>query len=73
MQMIKKTPEGQDHVDDVDDLGENAIREIFMDEGIIKKKDEAREKAKLYAGVECQLSLYLFSKKNPFRLNLYKV
>jgi len=44
MQLINKVPEISDHVDDVDDLGENAIREIFMDEGIIKKKDKVREK-----------------------------
>ena len=32
-------------MDDIDDLEENVIREIFMDEGIIKKKDKEREKA----------------------------
>lgn len=44
-----------------------------MDEGIIKKKDLEREKKKLYAGVECENSLYLLSKKNFMRLSLYKL
>lgn len=60
-------------VDDIDDLEENAIREIFMDEGIIKKKDAAREKARLYAGIECEFSLYLFKKQGCVRLMFYKL
>jgi hypothetical protein len=60
-------------VDDIDDLEEGAIREIFMDEGIIKKKDKEREKKKLYAGVACKMSLYMLSKKNGLRLLLYKI
>lgn len=44
-----------------------------MDEGIIKKKDKERERLKLYAGVECENSLYLFTKKNCYRLALYKL
>lgn len=60
-------------VEDIDDLEEHAIREIFMDEGIIKKKDKERERQLLYAGVESENSLYLFSKPNKFRLFLYRV
>lgn len=30
-------------MDDVDDLDEQIVREIFMNEGIIKKKDKATE------------------------------
>jgi hypothetical protein len=49
------------------------IREIFMDEGLIKKKDLEREKKLLYFGVECENSFYILSKKNPLRLFLYKM
>ena len=49
------------------------IREIFMDEGLIRKKDKEREKRLLYHGVECENSLYIFNKKNPFRLMMYKI
>lgn len=68
----KKMNEDQD-VDDVDDMDEKMIREIFMDEGLIKKKDKEREKRLLYQGVHCQKSLYVFDKRNPLRLFLYKV
>lgn len=44
-----------------------------MDEGIIKKKDPLREKARLFAGVECENSLYLLPKKHCLRLGLYKL
>ena len=43
-----------------------------MDEGLIKKKDKEREKRLLYKDIHCENSLYLFSKKNPFRLFMYK-
>ena len=55
-------------VDDVDDLDEKTIREIFSDDlGIIKDKEKIRAKAKSFTGVECNYSIYLFSKKNKFR------
>jgi hypothetical protein len=44
-----------------------------MDEGIIKKKGKEREKKKMYAGVECEYSLYLFHKKNIVRNSLYRL
>jgi len=69
---LKKCPE-EVLIEDIDDLEENAIREIFMDEGIIKKKDKEREKRKLYSGVECEYSMYLFHKQNCYRLALYKL
>lgn len=49
------------------------IREIFMDEGLIKKKDIEREKRLLYYGVECEKSFYILTKKNPIRLYAYKL
>ena len=59
-------------VDDVDDIDEAALREIFMDEGLIKKKDKAREARLLYWGVNCEASLYIFRKNSPLRLFCYK-
>lgn len=63
----------EEYVDDVDDMDEKTIREIFMDEGLIKKKDKEREKRLLYSGITCDNALYVFHKMNPFRLFLYKV
>jgi hypothetical protein len=59
--------------DDVDDIDEKAIREIFMDSGLIKKKDPEREKRLLYNGIQCERSLYIFSKQNWIRLFMYKL
>ncbi len=60
-------------MDDLDDMDEKVIREIFMDEGIIKKKDLEREKRLLYNGIACENSLYVLNKKNKIRLFAYKV
>lgn len=57
----------------MDDMDEPVIREIFMDEGLIKKKDKAREQRLLYAGISCTNSIYIFHKQNKFRLFCYKV
>jgi hypothetical protein len=35
----------------LDDLDEKVLREIFMDEGLIKKKDKEREARLLFLGV----------------------
>lgn len=43
-------------------MDEPVIREIFMDEGLIKKKDKAREARLLYWGVACTNSIYVFHK-----------
>lgn len=76
--MVNKNREDQksvteDHIDDIDDLDEVMIREIFLDEGLIKKKDPAREERLMYLGIDCENSLYLFHKKNKFRLFCYKL
>ena len=62
-----------EHVDDIDDIEESKIREIFMDEGLIKKKDKEREQRLLYQGIKCEKSIYMFSKQNRFRLFCYKL
>lgn len=63
----------EDEIDDLDDMDEPVIREIFMDEGLIKKKDKAREARLLYFGVTCTNSTYVFHKQNKFRLLCYKI
>ena len=69
----ERRKEAEDHVDDVDDMDEPVIREIFMDEGLIKKKDKARELRLLYDGINCTNSIYIFHKQNVFRHFCYKV
>ena len=48
----KKKPE-EEYIDDVDDLDEKTIRELFREMGLIKKKDPQREKENLFKGIEC--------------------
>jgi hypothetical protein len=49
----RKKKKVEDMIDDVDDMDEETIREIFMDEGLIKKKDPEREQRLMYAGIAC--------------------
>ncbi len=44
-------------------MDEKVLREIFMDEGLIKKKDKEREARLMFLNVECEKSLYIFT--NP--------
>lgn len=69
----RKKKKIEEMIDDVDDMDEKLIREIFMDEGLIKKKDPEREKRLLYDGIHCERSFYIFKKTNLLRLFLYKV
>lgn len=63
----------EDYVDDIDDMDDQVMREIFMDEGLIKKKDPAREKRLRYNGIACLNSVYLFNKDGKFRLTCVKL
>jgi len=55
-------------------MDEDQITSIFKDEGMMKKeqKDLEKEKLKLYIGVDCQMSFYLFDKEFEFRKFCYK-
>lgn len=54
-------------------MDEKVLREIFMDEGLIKKKDKQREARLMFLGVECEKSLYFFTKQNKIRYYAYKL
>ena len=60
-------------VDNIDDLDEKMIEAIFQDCGIIKKKDPEREASLMFFDVQCENSIYLFSKKNKCRIFMYKL
>lgn len=47
----RKKKKVEEMIDDVDDMDEETIREIFMDEGLIKKKDPEREQRLMYNGI----------------------
>jgi hypothetical protein len=69
----KKEKKQEEFIDNIDDLNEQEIREIFIDEGITKNKSPEREARLLYQGISCNKSLYLFSKQNKLRTFLFKV
>jgi len=58
-------------VDDIEDLDAGTIKEMFLDEGILKDKTNKRKEEKMYNGIECELSCYLFTKQGNFRRFCY--
>ena len=50
--------------EDLEDLDEDQIMKIFKQEGIIQKEKNEIDHKKLFAGVECQYSFYIFSQEN---------
>lgn len=54
-------------------MDQKLLKDLFMDEGIIKRKDKEREKANMFLGVQANKSLYLFSKMNPIRIYAYRL
>jgi Ion transport protein len=59
--------------DDVDDMDNKHLTDLFIEIGIIKRKDKEREEANMFLGVEANKSLYLFSKTNRLRIYAYKL
>lgn len=58
-------------VDDIEDLDATTIKEMFLDEGILKDKTNKRKEEKMYEGNFCELSCYLFTKTGNFRRFCY--
>lgn len=51
--------------EDLEDLDEEQIVKIFQSQGILKKtKKEIEEETILFDGIECAMSIYMFSKEN---------
>lgn len=60
--------------EDLEDLDEEQIIKIFQSQGILKKsKKEIEEETILYDGIECAMSIYMFSKDSAFRTFCYKL
>lgn len=59
--------------DDVDDMENKHLTDLFIEIGIIKRKDKQREEENMFLGVQTATSLYLFSKQNPIRIYAYKL
>jgi hypothetical protein len=49
-------------VDDIEDLDATTIKEMFLDEGILKDKTNKRKEEKMYQNCYCENSCYLFTK-----------
>ena len=62
--------------EDLEDLDEEQVIQIFKQQGIIKKGKEEQKEQKLYEGpppIECKMSLYCFSKDLKFRQYCYRL
>ena len=60
-------------VDNIEDLSQEAIRDMFLDIGVLKDKTNERKKMKMYEGVDCECSFYVFSKSNAVRTFCYNI
>lgn len=68
---LTKKKEDDILIDDIDDLDENTVKDIFVNEGLMKNKNKDRIKNNMFAGIECENSLYVFSKQNWLRQKMY--
>mmetsp|Transcript_20712 Transcript_20712/g.31734 ORF Transcript_20712/g.31734 Transcript_20712/m.31734 type:complete len:334 (-) Transcript_20712:2124-3125(-) len=59
--------------EELEDLDEDQIVRIFKDEGMMKKEQEELQAQKLYIGIECTSSFYIFHKDSRFRTACYKL
>lgn len=60
--------------EDLEDLDEEQIIKIFQSQGILKKsKKEIEEETVLFDGIECAMSIYMFSKESAIRIFCYKL
>ena len=60
-------------VDNVEDLSPEVIRDMFLDIGLLKDKTDERKKRKMYEGVDCENSFYIFPKSNYLRTFCYNL
>ena len=59
--------------EDLEDLDEEQIVQIFKDQGMIKKDKSEIKQQKLFAGVHCEQAFFIFGKQNCFRIGCYKL
>jgi hypothetical protein len=63
----------EDELDDVEDLDEDVVKQIFKREGYMAKDHGEEIKIEWFTGIACEQSLYLFSKENSFRRACYLI
>lgn len=57
----------EEEMEDVEDLDEDIVKNIFKVEGYMAKEQGEEIKIEWFEGIGCEVSLYLFSKENSFR------
>ena len=62
-----------DSEEDIEDLDEEQIKQIFKDQGMMRKEKSEIRDQKMYVGVECKASFYVFTKTNWIRILGYKI
>jgi len=53
--------------EDINELDEDQIISMLKSEGILEKTQEDIDKEKLFIGIKCNHSIYLFPKQNYLR------
>jgi hypothetical protein len=62
-----------DSEEDLEDLDEDQIVNIFKNQGIIKKDKAELQQIQMYQGIACQSAIFLFDKETCFRKFTYKM
>lgn len=63
----------EEELEDVEDLDEDIVKGIFKKEGYMAKEHGEEVKIEWFIGIECDQSMYLFSKENSFRRACYLI
>jgi len=62
-----------DSEEDLEDLDEEQIQQIFKDQGLMKKEKNDTQKKEPFKGVKCNHSFFYFSKQNRLRVLCYNL
>jgi hypothetical protein len=68
---LKSTVE--EELDDVEDMDEDVIKNIFKREGYMAKELGEDVRIEWFIGIDCEVSLYTFTKENAFRRACYLI
>jgi hypothetical protein len=60
-------------IDDIEDLDPDVIKKHLEDEGLVKRDMTGWQWKPILESIECESSLYLFARRNPFRRLCYNL
>ena len=69
----EKCVEVDDQVGDLDELKNEEIKKMLIDNGIIRVKENRKEKMIVPKEIKCENSVYLFNREGKFRKTCYYI